>query len=220
MEMDQTHLKDMGIKKVGDRVRIGSQAKQLRNKEYKKASRRTSNRQSLAVLDNSAYTPPSSSSPRPLHSARSIPTSSRSEKRMSRQITNSDLTNYAYGAKSPSRPSSPLVDQDSQALRSARHRGMNSPKDPAKKDFSSAYGAHPLSASSTSASSRYPRTSEPHLPKLRKLLASPITSGASPVLTVQQTVRYCHKIRLSSESSTTVDERLLSTLKAARLLRM
>lgn len=44
MEMDQTHLKDMGIKKVGDRVRIGSQAKQLRNKEYKKASRRTSNR--------------------------------------------------------------------------------------------------------------------------------------------------------------------------------
>jgi hypothetical protein len=44
MEMDQTHLKDMGIKKVGDRVRIGSQAKQLRNKEYKKASRRVSNR--------------------------------------------------------------------------------------------------------------------------------------------------------------------------------
>jgi mitogen-activated protein kinase kinase kinase len=47
MEMDQTHLKDMGIKKVGDRVRIGSQAKQLRNKEYKKASRRTSNRVSF-----------------------------------------------------------------------------------------------------------------------------------------------------------------------------
>jgi hypothetical protein len=44
MEMDQTHLRDMGIKKVGDRVRIGSQAKQLRNKEYKKASRRVSNR--------------------------------------------------------------------------------------------------------------------------------------------------------------------------------
>ncbi len=44
MEMDQIHLKDMGIKRVGDRVRIGSQAKQLRNKEYKKASRRASNR--------------------------------------------------------------------------------------------------------------------------------------------------------------------------------
>jgi hypothetical protein len=44
MEMDQTQLKEMGIKKVGDRVRIGSQAKQLRNKEYKKVSRRVSNR--------------------------------------------------------------------------------------------------------------------------------------------------------------------------------
>jgi hypothetical protein len=44
MEMDQIHLKDMGIKKVGDRVRIGSQAKQLRNKEFKKASKRLSNR--------------------------------------------------------------------------------------------------------------------------------------------------------------------------------
>jgi hypothetical protein len=44
VEMDQTHLRDMGIKKVGDRVRIGSQAKQLRNKEYRKSTRRTSNR--------------------------------------------------------------------------------------------------------------------------------------------------------------------------------
>jgi mitogen-activated protein kinase kinase kinase len=44
MEMDMTHLKDMGIKKIGDRVRIGTQAKQLRHKEYKKASRRISNR--------------------------------------------------------------------------------------------------------------------------------------------------------------------------------
>ncbi|KAH8730441.1 hypothetical protein GQ44DRAFT_768213 [Phaeosphaeriaceae sp. PMI808] len=153
MEMDQTHLKDMGIKKVGDRVRIGSQAKQLRNKEYKKASRRVSNRQSLATLDNAAYTPPSSGSPRPLHSARSVPVSSRSEKRMSRQITNTDLSNYAYGTNTPSRPSSPLVDQENRGLRSARHGGMNSPKDTGKP----AYGGHPLSASSTTAALRYPQ---------------------------------------------------------------
>lgn len=57
MEMDQTHLKDMGIKKVGDRVRIGSQAKQLRNKEYKKASRRVTNRvsNSRTTLATSTY---------------------------------------------------------------------------------------------------------------------------------------------------------------------
>lgn len=55
MEMDQSHLKDMGIKKVGDRVRIGSQAKQLRNKEFKKASKRVSNRVCSDPLP-SAYT--------------------------------------------------------------------------------------------------------------------------------------------------------------------
>ena len=44
MEMDQTHLKDMGIKKIGDRVRIGTQAKLFRNREYKRASKRSSKR--------------------------------------------------------------------------------------------------------------------------------------------------------------------------------
>ncbi|EOD46418.1 ste ste11 protein kinase [Neofusicoccum parvum] len=46
MEMDQTQLKEMGIKKIGDRVRIGSQAKLFRNKEYRK-SKRNSNRRKL-----------------------------------------------------------------------------------------------------------------------------------------------------------------------------
>ncbi|PVH99255.1 protein kinase byr2 [Periconia macrospinosa] len=152
MEMDQTHLKDMGIKKVGDRVRIGSQAKQLRNKEYKKASRRTSNRQSLAMLDNPAFTPPSSGSPRPLNSARSIPSSSHREKRMSRQITHSDL-GYAYTG--PSRPSSPMVDQENRGLRTQRYNnGMNSPKDIPKKDVTSTY-AQPYSTSNSAANSRF-----------------------------------------------------------------
>jgi mitogen-activated protein kinase kinase kinase len=155
MEMDQTHLKDMGIKKVGDRVRLGMQAKQLRNKEYRKASRRTSNRQSLAVLDNTQYTPPSSSgSPRPLiHSGRSVPTSSRSEKRLSRQITNSDMS-HAYAGTTPSRPSSPMVDQENRSLRAQRYNGINSPKDIAKKDY--AYQSQPYSATNTSTNaSRY-----------------------------------------------------------------
>ena len=126
MEMDQTHLRDMGIKKVGDRVRIGSQAKQLRNKEFKKGSRRMSNRQSLATLDQAAYTPPSGS-PRPLHSAtRAVQASSRTEKRMSRQITTAEMSS-AYGTKSPSRPGSPLVDQENRGLRARGQGGLNSP---------------------------------------------------------------------------------------------
>ncbi|KAJ4368873.1 ATP binding [Neocucurbitaria cava] len=197
MEMDQTHLKDMGIKKVGDRVRIGSQAKQLRNKEYKKASRRTSNRQSLATLDNAAYTPPSSGSPRPLHSARAVNVSSRSEKRMSRQITNSDLSNFAYGTKSPSRPGSPLVDQENRALRS-QHRGLNSPKDLGKKDFASSYGVHPLSASSSSANitSQYvrnPRTTPTETP---------------------QTARFAHHVRASPSLDSATNSAILPQDKA------
>ena len=36
MDIDQTVLKEMGVKKVGDRVRIGSQAKLFRHKEYRR----------------------------------------------------------------------------------------------------------------------------------------------------------------------------------------
>jgi mitogen-activated protein kinase kinase kinase len=64
-----------------------------------------------------------------MHSARPAPAppSSRTEKRMSRQITNSEM-NFVYGSKSPSRPNSPLVDQENRSLRAPP------------------YGAHPLSA--------------------------------------------------------------------------
>ena len=47
MDIDQTVLKDMGIKKVGDRVRIGSQAKLFRQKEYRR--KKTSNRVGCAL---------------------------------------------------------------------------------------------------------------------------------------------------------------------------
>jgi mitogen-activated protein kinase kinase kinase len=193
MEMDQTHLKDMGIKKVGDRVRIGSQAKQLRNKEYKKASRRTSNRQSLATLDNAAYTPPSSGSPRPLYSARSNAASTRSEKRMSRQITNSDLSSYAYGAKPPSRPGSPLVDQENRALRTQRQGGLNSPKDMGKP-----YGVHPLSASSSSVNitSQYTRNAR-------------TTPTETP-----QTARFAHHVRASPSVTDATNSAILPHDKA------
>jgi hypothetical protein len=44
MDMDQQMLKEMGIKKIGDRVRIGAQAKVFRNNVYKKASKKSINR--------------------------------------------------------------------------------------------------------------------------------------------------------------------------------
>ena len=44
MDMDQATLREMGIKKIGDRVRIGAQAKAFRNSVYKRTSQRNKNR--------------------------------------------------------------------------------------------------------------------------------------------------------------------------------
>ncbi|KAI7073639.1 hypothetical protein KC352_g42266, partial [Hortaea werneckii] len=132
MDMDQVMLKEMGVKKVGDRVRIGAQAKVFRNKVYRRNSKKVINRHSLATLDgNTQLTPPSSGSPRPLHSARSNPAQSRADKRMSRQLNGADMSHaYALGnGKSSSRPNSPMVDQENRTGRN-RERSVNpSPKE-------------------------------------------------------------------------------------------
>ena len=44
MDMDQAMLKEMGVKKLGDRVRIGASAKVFRATVYKKTSKRNINR--------------------------------------------------------------------------------------------------------------------------------------------------------------------------------
>ncbi|KAJ4356352.1 ATP binding [Didymosphaeria variabile] len=230
MEMDQTHLKDMGIKKVGDRVRIGSQAKQLRNKEYKKASRRVSNRQSLAMLDNAAYTPPSSASPRPSHSARSIPSGyQNASKRMSRQITASDLSSYAYGgAKSPSRPSSPMVDQESRGTRRERTYGVASPQD--SKNYASSYSSLPLSAANSAANMSYrnPRTTPTETPQtarfashIRNQSMSESATNSAILPSDKAVIRVIYDTGRSSviniEGCKTADEIMLKTLRKGQL---
>ena len=44
MELDRSHLRDMGIKKLGDQIRIASQAKKFRDKETHRISKRNTNR--------------------------------------------------------------------------------------------------------------------------------------------------------------------------------
>ncbi|KAK3070589.1 ATP binding [Teratosphaeriaceae sp. CCFEE 6253] len=144
MEMDKEMLKEMGIKRLGDRVRINEKAKAFRNMVYKRASKRAMNRHSLATLDgNTTLTPPSSGSPRPLHSAR-VTGTSRAEKRMSRQINGGDLNSYAthLNAKSGSRPSSPMIDQENRNARLPRA----SPMETGRKEQNSSYFAQPASA--------------------------------------------------------------------------
>ncbi|TKA81104.1 hypothetical protein B0A49_00399 [Cryomyces minteri] len=144
MDMDQATLKDMGIKKIGDRVRIGSQAKLFRNSVYKRTSKRNINRDSLANLDNPIHTPTSSDSTRRLQSTRPG-TTSRPEKRLSRQIVGSEL-NYASAMpisaiKSSSRPGSPHVDQDGRSTRGQRYVGLSSMEN-AKREQNASYFGH------------------------------------------------------------------------------
>ncbi|KAF2460247.1 Ste11-type MAPKK kinase [Lineolata rhizophorae] len=178
MEMDHQQLKEMGIKKIGDRVRIGTQAKLFRNREYNRNSKRKSNRESLALLDNPNFTPPSSGSPRPLHSARSGGSNSRPDKRMSRQIMGADYAaamNFG-GTRSPSRPGSPYVDQENRSYRQQRYGGM-SPKDAPRKD----YFAHPASAGT----------------------ASSYRGGITPTTEAPQTARYAGGTRTPQETPQT-----------------
>lgn len=44
MELDRTDLKEMGVAKLGDQIRIASRAKEFRTKEFRKPSKRVSNR--------------------------------------------------------------------------------------------------------------------------------------------------------------------------------
>ncbi|TKA70986.1 hypothetical protein B0A55_08029, partial [Friedmanniomyces simplex] len=142
MEIDKEMLKEIGIKKLGDRVRINEKAKAFRNMVYKRSSKKAINRHSLAALDgNMTLTPPSSGSPRPLHSAR-VAGTSRAEKRMSRQINGVDMNYAAHtSAKSSgSRPSSPMIDQEN---RTAGRLPRASPMESLRKEQGSGYFAQP-----------------------------------------------------------------------------
>jgi mitogen-activated protein kinase kinase kinase len=141
LECDQKILQEMGIKKIGDRVRIFVAIKQLRNKSGLMRARRS--RDSLAALDSQAHTPSSAESPRPVHSRTQVAGPNR---RWSRQVDPMALHNYnsvnSGGAKPGSRPSSPLAETDIRSLRA--HLYATSPMDTSRKD--AGYFSHPSSA--------------------------------------------------------------------------
>ncbi|KAK7749252.1 ATP binding [Diatrype stigma] len=118
LEMDKEVLKEMGIEKVGDRVRLFLGIKKLRTKAY--ANQKKRNRDSFGGLD--VHYMASTGSPRPSNSSggRTAPTTS--GKRYSRQV---ELHSMAYPAvdapKSASRPSSPLPSADMRSVRQQRY---------------------------------------------------------------------------------------------------
>ncbi|GKT46683.1 protein kinase byr2 [Colletotrichum spaethianum] len=115
LELDKDVLKEMGIEKVGDRVRLFLGIKKLRTKAY--ANQKKRNRDSFGGLDQ--FTPSSGGSPRPsASSARTAPTPSMN-KRYSRQYDTIPLESTS------SRPTSPLPGTD--AIRPLRTRYGQSP---------------------------------------------------------------------------------------------
>ena len=148
IECDQSVLKDMGIKKIGDRVRIFVGIKHLRNKAIGNHKKR--NRDSIAALDNKPiHTPSSSGSPRHFN-----PTRDRSHhttsvnRRYSRQIDPVALDNY-HNAISNGRPSSPLAEIEGKNTRAQRYGNM-SPIESSRKDPLPGYFSNPSSAKTVS----------------------------------------------------------------------
>ena len=138
LEMDKEVLKEMGIDKVGDRVRLFLGIKKLRTKAYAnqkkrnrvsfaaqrlachamnlEADQRSREQDSFGVLDLHVQPAPVSS-PRPSISGQGA--GSAGSKRYSRQI---DLSSMAFDAsKAGSRPNSPLPDRDARSLRQPRY---------------------------------------------------------------------------------------------------
>lgn len=120
----------MGIKKIGDRVRIFVAIKQLRTKAVGHHKKRT--RDSFAALDNRSqstpYTPSSTSSPR--HNTareRTLPTPSTAttaSNRYSRQWDPVAFENFR-AKESKGRPSPPLVEPEGRSVRVPNYAGMS-----------------------------------------------------------------------------------------------
>ncbi|TAQ90433.1 hypothetical protein B7494_g1231 [Chlorociboria aeruginascens] len=155
LEMDKAVLQEMGIDKIGDRVRLFLGIKKLRTKAY--ANQKKRNRDSFAALDvnftYATYTPSSSGSPRPPNSAtRAIPTPP-ANKRYSMQVQGFNPSAIPENvSKSPSRPTSPSVGSEARAVRQQRF-GIMSPVEIARREQAQGYfngSSNPSSAATIS----------------------------------------------------------------------
>lgn len=135
IECDQAVLKEMGIKKIGDRVRIFVAIKALRNKTTGNPKKRS--RDSLAVVDtraqNTPYTPSSSGSPR--HPPNSTRTHQNMRDRRWSQVIDSQVVQPP-----DARPRSPYTNTEHSRFPNLRMQGM-SPITNANKEQSQSYFA-------------------------------------------------------------------------------
>ncbi|KAL8736980.1 MAG: hypothetical protein Q9181_002148 [Wetmoreana brouardii] len=177
IECDQLVLKEMGIKKIGDRVRIFVAIKQLRTKTI--GSHRKRMRDSVAALEANSrpgynpYTPSSAGSPR--HQRERPHPTPPADKRYSRVLDPSVLANFQADIANH-RPSSPLADI-------ARRYGNMSPTNTvrnSKRQVSNYFNSQPSSARTTSG--RGPGTPNRQYPVLQDSTVGKLPMG--PVIRV------------------------------------
>ena len=152
IECDQIVLKEMGIKKIGDRVRIFVAIKALRTKAVGNSKKR--NRDSIAHMDKNIltpYTPNSSNSPRnPLGSAGVRERTNAMNGRRTSTVVDGKIMQEHHGANGDGRPGSPyLEDQRIRGMRSAEGAGRMSPMTSAKKEGQPGYFANQSTSSKT-----------------------------------------------------------------------
>ncbi|EGE03958.1 ste/ste11/ste11-unclassified protein kinase [Trichophyton equinum CBS 127.97] len=211
LDCDQKILQEMGIKKVGDRVRIYVAVKQLRNRAL--TYRKKKNRDSLAALDASRYTPPSSETSRPSNNS-----SSRYQP-SGRQWSRNEPSQHTYNATKPSsRPSSPLAEPDRQ-LRQYRYNGASPMESIRREQGSNYFGGYTHSNSSTS---RHTTTSnEPPQPprSVAHIRQNPSNDGLtiSSLPTHSPVIRVIHTggqtKALNIKQCKTADDIMVSVLK-------
>lgn len=212
MDIDQATLKEMGVTKVGDRVRIGAQAKQFRNTIYRRTSKRNINRNSLAVLDSNSQAPSSTnSSPRALHSAsQSRPNqASRADKRFSRRTDGTEFAYNVLSGKTGSRPSSPLVDQENWA-RAQRYAAV-SPMENGKKEQSPSYFGKAKETPQTARFAGHVKSS-PSVDNLHTYSTLPPNKAVIRVIYDRGTSSV-----INIEGCSTADDVILKTLKKGQL---
>ena len=203
----------MGIKKIGDRVRINVAIKQLRNRSVN--LRRRKNRDSLAALESQVPTPSSSDSARPGTNRSQAIIANR---RLSRQIDPLTFSAHTTQLKSNSRPSSPLAETHNQGLRA--HRYVTSPLDSGgRKD---GYFSHPTTTNTSSG--RRPETpqSATHAKGPTHLRQNPsidgLTMGSLPVNSPVIRVIHAQKTKvLNIKHCRTADDVITTVLKKLSL---
>lgn len=173
LEIDKGVLQEMGIDKIGDRVRLFVAIKKLRTKAY--ANQKKRNRDSFAGLENNfLYTPSSSGSPRPLNSATR---NANASKRFSRQYDAYNINaTLQENAKTASGSNSPHT-EEARAIRSQRYN-ISSPQEIQRREQGQGY--FQANSAATSQSARYPGTPLDREPQTARLIGNH-TRGAGSI---------------------------------------